>query len=89
MLQALLEQVEIIKTIKADKEDVEEALMTKVDSEYVDHAVETKVSNDELHEACRKISETFDKVRAEFQSQVISLYEFLTKYSTNQQRTNM
>ncbi|KAK9300709.1 hypothetical protein QLX08_006734 [Tetragonisca angustula] len=47
-LNALLEQVELLKTIKADREDLEEALADKADA----HAIHRKVSYDQFDAAC-------------------------------------
>ncbi|GLV44944.1 no individualized sperm [Carabus blaptoides fortunei] len=69
MIEALLEQVEIVKTIKADKDDVEEALLNKPGYEYVNEAVVTKVSNKQLDEERKKIEDGFNKVRATFTTQ--------------------
>ncbi|XP_026297181.1 glutamine-rich protein 2 [Apis mellifera] len=46
--QALLEQVELLKTIKADREDLEEALAEKADAQ----AIHRKVSYDQFDAAC-------------------------------------
>ncbi|PBC33802.1 Glutamine-rich protein [Apis cerana cerana] len=45
---ALLEQVELLKTIKADREDLEEALAEKADAQ----AIHRKVSYDQFDAAC-------------------------------------
>ncbi|XP_043584811.1 glutamine-rich protein 2-like isoform X2 [Bombus pyrosoma] len=47
-LNALLEQVELLKTIKADREDLEEALADKADAQ----AIHRKVSYDQFDAAC-------------------------------------
>ncbi|CAD1473240.1 unnamed protein product [Heterotrigona itama] len=47
-LNALLEQVELLKTIKADREDLEEALADKADA----HVIQRKVSYDQFDAAC-------------------------------------
>ncbi|XP_025155965.1 glutamine-rich protein 2 [Harpegnathos saltator] len=61
-LNTLLEQIEILKTIKADKEDLEDALADKADAQ----AVSKKVSHDRFDAACddlaRGLMETVDKL---------------------------
>ncbi|KAG7198004.1 hypothetical protein KM043_016229 [Ampulex compressa] len=47
-LNALLEQIELLKTIKADKEDLEDALADKADA----HMINRKVSHDQFDAAC-------------------------------------
>ncbi|XP_043515671.1 glutamine-rich protein 2-like [Frieseomelitta varia] len=47
-LNALFEQVELLKTIKADREDLEEALADKADAQ----AIHRKVSYDQFDAAC-------------------------------------
>ncbi|XP_017797557.1 PREDICTED: uncharacterized protein LOC108578690 [Habropoda laboriosa] len=52
-LNALLEQVEILKTIKADREDLEDALADKADSQ----AINRKVSYDQFDAACDDLAQ--------------------------------
>ncbi|XP_015436759.1 PREDICTED: uncharacterized protein LOC107192080 [Dufourea novaeangliae] len=47
-LNALLEQIELLKTIKADREDLEDALAEKADAQ----AIHRKVSHDQFDAAC-------------------------------------
>ncbi|XP_046819422.1 glutamine-rich protein 2-like [Vespa crabro] len=47
-LNAMLEQIELLKTIKADKEDLEDALADKADA----YTVNRKVSHDQFDAAC-------------------------------------
>lgn len=61
-MEALLEQIEFLKTIKADREDLEDALADKADA----CAVTRKVSTDQFDAACddlsRGIEEALEKL---------------------------
>ncbi|KMQ98262.1 glutamine-rich protein 2 [Lasius niger] len=61
-INTLLEQIELLKTIKADKEDLEDALADKADAQ----AVNRKVSHDQFDAACddlsRGLEEAIDKL---------------------------
>ncbi|XP_046141438.1 glutamine-rich protein 2-like [Osmia bicornis bicornis] len=52
-LNALLEQVELLKTIKADREDLEDALADKADAQ----AITRKVSYDQFDAACDDLAQ--------------------------------
>ena len=52
-LNALLEQVELLKTIKADREDLEDALADKADAQ----AINRKVSYDQFDAACDDLAQ--------------------------------
>ncbi|XP_076299008.1 uncharacterized protein LOC143217998 isoform X3 [Lasioglossum baleicum] len=52
-LNALLEQIELLKTIKADREDLEDALADKADAQ----AVHRKVSYDQFDAACDDLAQ--------------------------------
>ncbi|XP_026674704.1 glutamine-rich protein 2-like [Ceratina calcarata] len=52
-LNALLEQVELLKTLKADREDLEDALAEKADA----HAINRKVSYDQFDAACDDLAQ--------------------------------
>ncbi|XP_076249340.1 uncharacterized protein LOC143188783 [Calliopsis andreniformis] len=52
-LTALLEQVELLKTIKADREDLEDALADKADAQ----AINRKVSYDQFDAACDDLAQ--------------------------------
>ncbi|XP_078052117.1 uncharacterized protein LOC144478238 [Augochlora pura] len=52
-LNALLEQIELLKTIKADREDLEDALADKADA----RAVHRKVSYDQFDAACDDLAQ--------------------------------
>ncbi|OAD56392.1 Glutamine-rich protein 2 [Eufriesea mexicana] len=52
-LNALLEQVELLKTIKADREDLEDALADKADAQ----AIHRKVSYDQFDAACDDLAQ--------------------------------
>ncbi|XP_049948368.1 glutamine-rich protein 2-like [Schistocerca serialis cubense] len=51
-INALLEQIELLKTVKADKEDLEDALAEKADHA----AVNRKVSHDQFDAACNDLA---------------------------------
>ncbi|XP_072747287.1 uncharacterized protein [Anoplolepis gracilipes] len=61
-INTLLEQIELLKTVKADKEDIEDALADKADAQ----AVNRKVSHDQFDAACddlsRGLEEAIDKL---------------------------
>ncbi|KAL6435851.1 hypothetical protein ACFW04_005607 [Cataglyphis niger] len=61
-INTLLEQIEVLKTVKADKEDLEDALADKADAQ----AVNRKVSHDQFDAACddlsRGLEEAIDKL---------------------------
>ncbi|XP_019882303.2 uveal autoantigen with coiled-coil domains and ankyrin repeats [Camponotus floridanus] len=61
-IKTLLEQIELLKTVKADKEDLEDALADKADTQ----AVNRKVSHDQFDAACddlsRGLEEAIDKL---------------------------
>ncbi|CAK9805114.1 Glutamine-rich protein 2 [Anthophora plagiata] len=56
-LNALLEQVEILKTIKADREDLEDALADKADAQ----AIHRKVSYDQFDAACDDLAQGLEE----------------------------
>ncbi|KAG5336781.1 QRIC2 protein, partial [Acromyrmex charruanus] len=61
-IKTLLEQIEVLKTVKANKEDIEDALADKADTQTVDR----KVSHDQFDAACdglaRGLEEAIDKL---------------------------
>ncbi|XP_011057138.1 PREDICTED: glutamine-rich protein 2-like [Acromyrmex echinatior] len=61
-IKTLLEQIEVLKTVKANKEDLEDALADKADTQ----AVNRKVSHDQFDAACdglaRGLEEAIDKL---------------------------
>ncbi|XP_029659081.1 glutamine-rich protein 2-like [Formica exsecta] len=61
-INTLLEQIELLKTVKADKEDLEDALADKADTQTVNR----KVSHDQFDAACddlsRGLEEAIDKL---------------------------
>ncbi|XP_050453971.1 glutamine-rich protein 2-like [Cataglyphis hispanica] len=61
-INTLLEQIEVLKTVKADKEDLEDALADKADAQTVNR----KVSHDQFDAACddlsRGLEEAIDKL---------------------------
>ncbi|XP_011868443.1 PREDICTED: uncharacterized protein LOC105562312 [Vollenhovia emeryi] len=61
-ISTLLEQIEFLKTVKANKEDLEDALADKADT----HIVNRKVSHDKFDAACddlaRGLEEAIDKL---------------------------
>nr|XP_033322686.1 myosin-4-like [Megalopta genalis] len=56
-LNALLEQIELLKTIKADREDLEDALADKADA----RAVHRKVSYDQFDAACDDLAQGLEE----------------------------
>ncbi|XP_076627618.1 uncharacterized protein LOC143344903 [Colletes latitarsis] len=56
-LNALLEQVELLKTIKADREDLEDALADKADAQ----AINRKVSYDQFDAACDDLAQGLEE----------------------------
>lgn len=68
----MLEQIELLKTIKADREDLEDALADKADA----CAVNRKVSHDQFDAACDDLSKGIEEALAKLtqQVQVINSY---------------
>lgn len=63
----LTEQVEFLKTVKADKEDLEDALADKADA----CAINRKVSHDQFDTACDELSRGIEEALAKLTQQVI------------------
>lgn len=66
-LDVLKEQIELLKTIKADKEDLEEALADKADA----CAINRKVSHDQFDAACDDLSRGIEDALSKLTQQVI------------------
>ncbi|XP_069685948.1 glutamine-rich protein 2-like [Periplaneta americana] len=64
-IKALLEQIEILKSIKADREDLEDALAEKADQNMVNR----KVSYDQFDAACDDLSKGLDEALAKLTEQ--------------------
>lgn len=67
-LDVLKEQIELLKTIKADKEDLEEALADKADA----CAINRKVSHDQFDAACDDLSRGIEDALSKLTQQVIA-----------------
>ncbi|XP_026481574.1 uncharacterized protein LOC113388408 [Ctenocephalides felis] len=64
-INALLEQIEFLKTCKADKEDLEDALADKADH----HLVNRKVSHDQFDAACDDLSRGLEEALSKLTQQ--------------------
>lgn len=62
----MLEQIEVLKTVKADKEDLEDALADKADA----CAVNRKVSHERFDAACDDLSRGIEDALAKLTQQV-------------------
>ena len=62
-IQGILEQIELLKTVKADREDLEDALADKADACQINR----KVSHDQFdaayEEITRSLEDTLDKLK--------------------------
>lgn len=67
-LDVLREQIELLKTIKADKEDLEEALADKADACVINR----KVSHDQFDIACDDLSKGIEDALSKLNQQVYS-----------------
>lgn len=70
----MLEQIEMLKTVKADREDLEDALADKADT----CAVNRKVSHDQFDAACDDLSRGIEESLAKLTQQV-SIYRVSQK----------
>lgn len=64
--QALLEQIEMLKAVKADKDDIEEALADKADT----GAVNRKVSHNQFDAVCDDLSQQLEDAMGKLKTQV-------------------
>lgn len=60
------EEIELLKTVKADREDLEDALADKADA----CAVNRKVSHDQFDQACDDLSKGIEEALAKLTQQV-------------------
>ncbi|GJQ71923.1 hypothetical protein Trydic_g3032 [Trypoxylus dichotomus] len=65
LIEVLTEQVEFLKTVKADKEDLEDALADKADA----CAINRKVSHDQFDTACDELSRGIEEALAKLTQQ--------------------
>lgn len=72
-LDVLREQIELLKTIKADKEDLEEALADKADA----CAINRKVSHDQFDAACDDLSRGIEDALSKLTQQVNTRSEII------------
>ncbi|XP_011702547.1 PREDICTED: glutamine-rich protein 2-like [Wasmannia auropunctata] len=88
-INALLEQIELLKTVKANKEDLEDALADKADTQ----TVERKVSYDQFDTACddltRGFEEAIDKLTKQESIWQQALDEVQNEISTKMDKVEM
>lgn len=65
----LCEQIEVLKTNKADREDLEDALADKADTQQVNR----KVSHDQFDAAYEDISKNVEETMIKLNNQVINI----------------
>lgn len=71
----LHEEIELLKTIKADREDLEDALADKADA----CAVNRKVSHDQFDAACDELSKAIEETLSKLTQQVSNSILVLAK----------
>lgn len=68
-MQVMMEQIELLKTVKADREDLEDALADKADACMVNR----KVSVEQFDAACEDMSKAIEDSLIKLLQQVIMM----------------
>lgn len=75
----MLEQIELLKTIKADKEEIHDVLADKADA----CAVNRKVSHDQFDAACDDLSRGIEDALSKLTQQVINYLQNVPSVLSN------